>query len=117
MTQLISRGLRNAPVKNTRNMCTMIDDDEQQRRPVVDLADEQAAADVEGDVQRGPVGLGLMTTPLSGTYEPSYGDEARARHEPERQEGARSAGRMTSEYIAISPSMKDQWSGKTFLRR
>ena len=22
MTQLISRGLRNAPVKNTRNMCT-----------------------------------------------------------------------------------------------
>ena len=25
ITQLISRGLRNAPVKNTRNMCTMID--------------------------------------------------------------------------------------------
>ena len=23
MTQLISRGLRNAPVKNTRNMCTV----------------------------------------------------------------------------------------------
>ena len=25
MTQLISRGLRNAPVKKTRNMCTVIE--------------------------------------------------------------------------------------------
>ena len=27
------------------------------------------------------------------------------------------SSRMTSEYIAISPSMKDQWSGKTFFSR
>ena len=38
MTQLSSRGLRNAPVKKIRNMCTIIDGDEEQRRPVVDLA-------------------------------------------------------------------------------
>ena len=55
ITQLSSRGLRNAPVKNTRNMCTTVAADEDQRRPVVDLAHEQAAAHVE----RQPSGRGV----------------------------------------------------------
>jgi hypothetical protein len=57
MTQFSSRGLRKAPVKKVAHE---VDDDrhhEQQGCPVVDLPHEQAAADVEGDVQRGVVGL------------------------------------------------------------
>ncbi len=49
MTQLASRGRRNAPVKKMRARCTMIDAREQQRGPVVDLADEQTAAHLEAD--------------------------------------------------------------------
>ena len=70
MTQLSSRGLRNAPVKNTRSMCTDDSRDEQQGRPVVDLAHEQAAADIEGDVQGGAEAADISTF-FSGVYEPA----------------------------------------------
>ena len=66
MTQLSSRGLRNAPVKKTRSMCTPMRGDEQQRRPVVDLAHEQAAADVERDVAASSRSAADISTPLSG---------------------------------------------------
>ena len=57
-SQLISRGLRNAPVKKTRIMCTIMRGDEDQRGPVVDLPDQQTAADLEADVHRRGVRLG-----------------------------------------------------------
>ena len=57
MIQLSSRGLRKAPVKNTRQHVDQHGRNEHQRGPVVDLAHDQAAADVEGDVQRRGVGL------------------------------------------------------------
>ena len=56
MSQLVSRGRRNAPVKKMRSRWTTIDGHEQQRGPVVQLAHEQAAADVERQPQRRVVG-------------------------------------------------------------
>ena len=56
MVQFSSRGLRKAPVKKMRPMCTTIDAGEDVGRPVVHLADEQAAPHVEGDVDRRLVG-------------------------------------------------------------
>ena len=47
MTQLSSRGRRNAPVKNTRPMCNGEGADEHEGGPVVRLADEQTALHVE----------------------------------------------------------------------
>jgi hypothetical protein len=41
--------------------CRADRDHEQARRPVVDLPDQQAAADVERDVQRGLVGLNVTS--------------------------------------------------------
>ncbi len=58
MVQLSSRGLRNAPVKNTRAMCTTIDPDEDVAGPVVHLAHEQPGAHREGEVHARRVGLG-----------------------------------------------------------
>ena len=58
MTQLISRGLRKAPVKKTRSHVHEDGHREDEGGPVVDLPDEQAATDVEGDVDGGPVGVG-----------------------------------------------------------
>src|SRR6478672_8406349 len=57
-----------------------------------------------------------MLTPRSGTYEPSYttcpalGTNQKVRNAPVNRQ-------TIIEYIAISPSMNDQWSGKTFLAR
>ena len=47
MIQLISRGRRKAPVKNTRSRWATIAAEEDQRGPVVDLAHDEAGADVE----------------------------------------------------------------------
>ena len=52
MIQLTSRGLRNAPVKNDPEHVHDDRGHEQQRRPVVHLPHDQAAADVEREVQR-----------------------------------------------------------------
>ncbi len=61
--------------------------DEEHRRPVVHLTHQQAAAHVEGDVQRRGVRLGhLQATEL--VVGPLVGDLAHARLEPERQEDA-----------------------------
>ena len=47
------------------------DGDEEQRGPVVDLAHEQAAADVERDVQRGAVAPPTSRRPSAAAYEPA----------------------------------------------
>jgi hypothetical protein len=83
ITQLSSRGLRNAPVKKMHHHRG----DEQDRRPVVDLPHQQTAADVERDVQRRGVGLGHVQA-LEQAVRALVLDLAHRRLEPERQEDA-----------------------------
>ena len=86
MTQLISRGLRKAPVKKTRNMCTDERDDEHQGGPVVDLADDQPALDVEARCRRSRRRPRTSLTPLQRHVRAVVDDVAGARDEPEGQE-------------------------------
>lgn len=62
-------------------------DDEDQRRPVVDLPHEQTATDLERDVQRGVERLGDVLPGERGVGT-VVGGLGRARDEPEGQEGA-----------------------------
>ena len=62
-------------------------DDEDQGGPVVDLPDEQAAADVEGDPERRAVGVGHRHA-LQRDVGAVVDDLGGARDEPEREEGA-----------------------------
>ena len=66
MTQLISRGLRKAPVKKTRIMCKPTAATKNSADQWWIWRMQQAAADVEGDVERGGVCL-RHPDPLSGT--------------------------------------------------
>ena len=68
-SQLISLGRRNAPVKKILAAWTTIGRDEHQRRPVVDLAHEQARPHLE-DRRMHRSERGRDLAPLSGAYGP-----------------------------------------------
>jgi hypothetical protein len=86
IVQLSSRGLRNAPVKNTGHVH---DDgaDEDVAGPVVHLAHQQSAAHGEGEVDRRGVGLGHLLS-VEGQVAAVVGDVWPTRHEVQRQEDA-----------------------------
>ena len=89
--------------------------DEQHRRPVVHLPHQQAAAHVEGDVQRRGVGVGHRHAAQLGVG----ALVRRLRHARVRTRTSgtpRSAAARRSDHSAISPSMNDQWSGNTLRR-
>src|SRR3984893_7985049 len=111
ISQLSSRGLRYAPVKNTRVMCAKIATMNMiaaqwwicliSRPPR--MSNEMFSVDWYAcDIER----------PSSLVYEPWYtttaldGSKNSARYVPV-------SSRITNDHSAISPSMKDQWSGKT----
>ena len=70
-SQLISRGRRNAPVKKTRARWTTIDAEEHERRPVVDLAHEQARPDLERQAHHRVEGGRDSAAPSIAAYGPS----------------------------------------------
>src|SRR6476661_2894730 len=107
MTQLISRGLRNAPVKNTRSMCTdsaMMNISAAQWW-ICRISSPPLMSKEMSTVERY---ASETVTPRSGRYEPSYttwpalGTNQKVRNVPESRQ-------MIIEYMATSPSMNDQW--------
>src|SRR5579871_2804159 len=112
ISQLTSRGLRYAPVKNTRSMCAKIATmnmlaaqwwicliSSPPRMSNEMFSVDAYACDIE--------------MPSSLAYEPWYttscadGTKKNARYVPV-------SSRITKDHSAISPSMNVQWSGKTF---
>src|SRR6266508_359867 len=111
ISQLSSRGLRNAPVKKIRSMWTIIAATNRiaaqwwiwrSRRPPR-MSNEMSSVEAYASD---------MCRPLSIEYEPWYstsvidGLNQKVRNVPD-------SSRMMKLYSAISPSMNDQWSGKT----
>src|ERR1700751_445998 len=112
ISQLTSRGLRYAPVKNTRSMCAKI---ATMNRLAAQwwiclisspprMSNEMFSVDAYAcDIE----------IPSSLAYEPWYttscadGTKNSARYVPV-------SSRITKDHSAISPSMNVQWSGKTF---
>src|SRR5690625_1583965 len=86
ISQLSSRGLRNAPVKNTRNMCTKIATTKTSAAQWC-IWEEHAAGDLEGDLEGRLVGTGHLQA-LEGLVRAGVGDLGHRRIEEHRQERA-----------------------------
>src|SRR3974390_1481851 len=110
ITQLISRGLRKAPVKKMRARWTTID-------PMNTMAAQWWTWRMTSPARTWNEMLSVdwyasdMCTPRNGAYEPVYttsltlGTKKKVRYTPVTSS-------TRNEYRAISPSMNDQWSGK-----
>jgi hypothetical protein len=70
MTQLSSRGRRNAPGEEHPEHVHDDRGDEHQRRPVVDLTHQETRADLERQAQDDSYAA-VISRPCSGTYGPS----------------------------------------------